>query len=110
MSEFPFDGEEILAALRAVDETTLAFNPLGLGGRLGPEDSARFLARLLDRATLRPDVPENVRQNFERLRRLFMYGVLEYQFFTAADDAAFLVLEGALRNRFVSYYAHNVPV
>jgi hypothetical protein len=39
-----------------------------------------------------------------------IYGVLEYQFFTAADDAAYLVLEGALRHRFVSYYPHNVPV
>jgi hypothetical protein len=110
MSDLPSDGYEILAALRAANETTLVFNPLGLGGRLSPEDSARFLARLLKRATLNPDVPDSVTQNFERLRRLFMYGVLEYQFFTAADDAAYLVLEGALRHRFVSYYAHNVPV
>lgn len=110
MSDLPSDGEGILELLRAVDETTLVFNPLGLGGRLNPADSARFLSRLLDRATLHPDVPDNVSQNFERLRRLFFYGVLEYQFFTAADDAAYLVLEGALRHRFVSHYEHYVPV
>jgi len=36
--------------------------------------------------------------------------VLEYDFFTAASDYALLVLEGALRLRFLSHYADEVPV
>jgi hypothetical protein len=32
MTDLPSDGEELLAWLRAVDQTTLVFNPLGLVG------------------------------------------------------------------------------
>lgn len=110
MPEPAYEGDELLADLRAPDERTLIFNPFGIGGRLEPPNSALFLSRLLERATLYPDVPENVSQNFERIRRLFLHGVLEYEFFTAADDAAHLVLEGALRHRFVTFYEHHVPV
>ena len=103
------DGDGILARLREADRRTLIFQPLGIGGELSPEDSARFITRLLERATLHPDVPDDVQGNFERVRLLFQYGVLEYEFFTAAFDAAHLVLEGALRHRFVSHYENAVP-
>ena len=106
----PDEGDELLSSLRAPDERTLIFNPLGIGGRLEPPSSALFLSRLLERATLRENVPENISQNFERIRLMFLHGVLEYEFFTAADDAAHLVLEGALRQRFVTFYGHHVPV
>lgn len=36
--------------------------------------------------------------------------MLEYELFTAAADYALLVLEGALRTRFLSYYMGEVPV
>jgi hypothetical protein len=110
MSYSSGEGAELLAALRAPDERSLIFNPLGIGGRLEPADAALFSARLIERATLHADVPDDVRQNFGRLRTLFRHGVLEYEFFTAADDAAHLVLEGALRHRFVTHYGHQVPV
>jgi hypothetical protein len=110
MSYSSDEGVELLAALRAPDERSLIFNPLGIGGRLEPADAALFSARLVERTTLHADVPDDVRQNFERLRTLFRYGVLEYEFFTAADDAAHLVLEGALRHRFATHYGHQVPV
>lgn len=104
------EGDEILEALRRVDETTLIFNPWGIGGRLDPSSSALFLSRLLARATLADDVPEDVRLNFERVRKLFLHGLLEYEFFSLAFDVSHLVLEGALRHRFVTYYKHEVPV
>jgi hypothetical protein len=110
MSYSSDEGAELLVAVRAPDERSLIFNPLGMGGRHEPADAALFFARLVERATLQVDVPDDVRQNFERLRTLFRYGVLEYEFFTAADDAAHLVLEGALRHRFVTHYGHQVPV
>lgn len=89
---------------------TLRFSPWGLGGRLEPPSSARFLAESLTYATLADDVPEDVRLNFERVCKLFLYGLLEYDLFSAADDLAHLVLEGALRHRFVTYYEGRIPI
>lgn len=65
---------------------TLAFSPLGLGGRLAPADAASFQAASIAQAVLADDVPEDVRNNFERARKLHLHGVLEYEFFTAASE------------------------
>lgn len=104
------DNLTALSELQQPDERTLRFNPYGLGGRLAPEDAARFQAATIGRAVLADDVPQDVRDNFERARKLHLYGVLEYEFFTAAADYALLVLEGALRVRFLSYYSGGTPV
>jgi hypothetical protein len=100
----------ILRALQTPDEATLAFNSFGLGGRLEPEDAAEFQAATIARAVLADNVPEDVRNNFERARKLHLYGVLEYEFFTAAGDYALLVLEGALRARFLAFYSDGIPL
>ncbi len=100
----------ILQELQTPDEATLAFNSFGLGGRLEPEDAAEFQAATIARAVLADNVPEDVRNNFERARKLHLYGVLEYEFFTAAGDYALLVLEGALRVRFLAFYSDGVPL
>jgi hypothetical protein len=101
-----------LADLRRVDERTLRFTPNGLGisVKMRPEDSAHFQAAAIAQAVAAEDVPDDVRNNLERARKLHRYGVLEYEFFTAASDYALLVLEGALRARFVSYYDGAIPV
>jgi hypothetical protein len=104
------DGDEILEAIRTVDETTLRFSPWGFGGRAAPADSARFLDELLTYATLSADVPESIRLNFERVRTLFRHGLLEYSFFSVAYELSHFVLEGALRHRFVSYYVNEIPI
>lgn len=49
------------------------------------------------------------RGTFERLRLLHAYGVLAYDMFTAADDLAHLVMEQALRDRFVEFHQGLVP-
>ncbi len=100
----------ILRELRTPDEATLAFNSFGLGGRLQPEDAADFQAATIARAVLAENVPDDVRDNFERARKLHLYGVLEYEFFTAAGDYALLVLEGALRARFLAFYSDGIPL
>ena len=51
-----------------------------------------------------------MRDNFERARKLHLHGVLEYEFFTAAGDYALLVLEGALRVRFLAFYSDGIPL
>jgi len=99
-----------LRELQTPDEATLAFNRLGLGGRLEPEDAADFQAATIARAVLAANVPDDVRNNFERARKLHLYGVLEYEFFTAAGDYALLVLEGALRVRFLTFYSDGIPL
>jgi hypothetical protein len=101
---------DILRELQAPDEATLAFNSFGLGGRLEPEDAAEFQVATIARAVLAGNVPEEVRDNFGRARKLHLHGVLEYEFFTAAGDYALLVLEGALRARFLAFYSDGIPL
>jgi hypothetical protein len=106
----PRDPALVLHELQRPDERSLAFNPYGLGGRLDPRDAAAFQADSIASATLHDDVPQAVHENFERARKLHLYGALEYQFFTAASEYALLVLEGALRLRFLTYYPDGIPV
>jgi hypothetical protein len=59
---------------------------------------------------LAADVPKDVRRNFDCVRKLFLYGLLASDLFAVADREAHLVLEGALRHRFVSYYGGAIPI
>ena len=88
----------------------MRFSSWGFGGRLEPSASAAFLSGLLRHATLVDAVPEEVRLNFERVRKVFLQGLLDYDLFTAAYFLGHIVLEGALRARFISYYASAIPV
>ncbi len=99
-----------LDELREPDERTLRFQPLGLGGRMRPEDAAVFQQQVISHAELVADVPEPVRSGFEQLRTIYAYGVLCYDFFTVAYDQAQLALEFALRERFVEFYGGIVPL
>lgn len=99
-----------LLDLQTPDEMALVFNPMGFGGRMEPEDAARFQIRAIAEAILIEAIPLDIKQNFERARQLHMYGVLQYEFFTVASDYSLLVLESALRVRFLSYYENGIPV
>jgi hypothetical protein len=105
------DEPKTLTELLTLDDMTLAFWPLGLSGALMPsEDSLRNLRDSIDRADLVAEVPEEVRNNFERVRKTYLYGLMEYDLFTVADDDARLILEGALRVRFMTYYEGHITV
>jgi hypothetical protein len=104
------DGAQILRRLREADETTLRFNSWGFGGRLEPEESATYLTDLLSHATLAHVVPEDVRLSYDRVRNVFMHGLLDYDLFSAAYSLGHMVLEGALRARFISYYPNGLPI
>ncbi|HWK27657.1 MAG TPA: hypothetical protein VNS09_13900 [Solirubrobacter sp.] len=104
------EGGQILRELQEVDEATLHFSAWGLGGRLRPEDSAAYLAGLLDHAALVEAVPEDIRLEFDRVRSVFMHGLLNYDLFTAAYSLAHVALEGALRHRFISFYEGRIPI
>src|SRR5215469_16878141 len=97
-----------LDELREVDERTLKFQPLGLGGRMRPEDAARYQQEVISHPGLAPEVPQRVRGCFERLRTIYSYGVLCYDLFTVAYDQAQLALELALRERFMEFHGDTV--
>ncbi|MEU1731659.1 hypothetical protein [Streptosporangium sp. NPDC020145] len=94
-----------LEELQQPDGTALVFSPLGLGGKLTAEDAAVFQQEVIGRVDLADSVPDLVRRSFERVRAAHSYGVLHYEFFTLAHDHAQLVLEYALRERFVEFYS-----
>lgn len=101
-----------LAQLLAPDERTLRFTSMGLstGGMLAPEAAAEFEQRAIASADLVEAVPDGVRASFERLRTCHSYGVVWYDAFTVASDLSSLVLEQALRERFIEFYGGSVPV
>ena len=74
-----------------------------------PQHAADFQMANIARAVLAENVLKEVRDNFERARKLHLHGVLEYEFFIAAGDYVPLVLEGALRVRFLAIYNNEIP-
>ena len=98
--------------LTTPDDRSLRFTPLGLatGGMLSPENAAEFQQRSIAAADLVPAVPEGTRRSFERLRTLHAYGVLCYDLFTVVEDLTWVVLEQALRERFIEFYGGVIPL
>ncbi|MEU4603503.1 hypothetical protein AB0F43_11035 [Kribbella sp. NPDC023972] len=101
-----------LEQLREPDPRTQAFTPHGLGMDriLTPESAAEFQQRVIGRLELTGAVADGTRRSFERLRTIYAYGVLCYDVFTLVNDAALLVLEQALRDRFVTYHQHGMKL
>ncbi|MEU5335596.1 hypothetical protein AB0G51_20005 [Streptomyces asoensis] len=97
-----------LEELQSPDRTALHFSPFGLGGAMPADRSAEFLQRLVADCEIASDVAEGTRREFERLQRHFALGLLDYDVFTVVDDRALLVMEQALRERFVQWCAGAV--
>ncbi len=96
--------------LRQPDDRTLRFTPLGLslGRQMRPEDAAEFQQQVVAQFELAPQVAEATRRSFEDLRTIFPQGLFCYEIFTLVNDRALLVLEQALRDRFVGYHRGTV--
>ena len=47
-----------------------------------------------------PSVPEHVKRVFDNAKKLFIFGYLNYQFFTISQHYAYLALESAIRHRY----------
>ncbi|WP_433261572.1 hypothetical protein ACQPZF_27190 [Actinosynnema sp. CS-041913] len=99
-----------LEQLRTPDERTQHFTPYGLGitHMLTPEAALAYQHTLLTGTDLVDEVTEGTRLRFERVRTLYLHGVLDYEFFTIAGDYARLVVEHALRDRFLTFYEHRI--
>ncbi|MET8197415.1 hypothetical protein ABZU22_26770 [Micromonospora sp. NPDC005222] len=99
-----------LEQLQEADERTQRFTPggLSLDKVLTPESAAQFQQELVAGLDLVPDVAAGTRQSFDRLRTIYAYGVLCYDIFTIVDSHALLVIEHALRDRFLEFYTGTV--
>jgi hypothetical protein len=67
-----------------------------VAARLGQEDVSHI--------ELHSDVPEALTSAFGRVRMVYSYGLFEYELYTVARDQAVLLLEQALRARFITLY------
>lgn len=94
------------------DDRVLRFTPLGLslGAKMSAADAALYQQELVSRADLVEAVPKGTRESFERLRSLHTYGLFCYDLYTVANDLTPLVLDQALRERFVAYYDGAIPL
>lgn len=98
-------GTRTLAELVAPDQRNVqaGFLEARRGGGFDMEIAARFVQEYV-RTQLHDDVPMSVASGFERARSTFIYGLFDYELFTAASDQSLLLLEPALKARFISLY------
>lgn len=94
-----------LADLQALDDRVRHFVPAGFSA----EQAAEILQQTIADLDLDETVPEGLRASYERVRKLFVYGVLDYEFYTVAGEQARLILEQALRERFLIEHASGAP-
>lgn len=101
-----------LDELRQTDERTQHFTPLGLGvGRkLTPESAASYHQQTIADVELDEAVPKSVQIAFDRVRLMHSYGILLYDLFTITDDLCWIVMEQALRERFIEFYSAGIPI
>lgn len=100
-----------LDQLRQPDERSLVFGPFV--GTVPNDRAAAILEhrqRTIGGTDLVPNVPEPIRQNFDRLRLAYVYGVLCYEIFTVVEQAVFFLLEHALGERLLEHYDHTLPL
>jgi hypothetical protein len=95
-----------LAELQEPDEMTQRFGPMGFetGRMLVAEDAALYRQEVISGADLVPAVAASTRGTFERLRSAYAYGILSYPIFTVVHDLVQLVIEQALRDRFMEFH------
>lgn len=97
-----------LAELAEPDEASLAIRPLGIDLARVAEGVAEYRQKIVASFDLADEVPETTRLSYDRVRTIYAYGVLCYDFYTVAGNQARLVVEQALRERFLSFYGGTV--
>jgi hypothetical protein len=97
-----------LAELVEPDEASLAIRPLDIDPERVSEGVAEYRQNLVASFELVDEVPESTRSSYERVRNIYSYGVLSYDLYTVAGNQARLVVEQALRERFLPFYGGTV--
>ena len=98
--------------LTAPDERNILVGFVEARGASGfdVEVAARIGQEYLSHIVMHTAVAEYVAAGFERVRKVWSYGIFDYELFTVAEDQAALLLEGALRERFVELYERYIPL
>ena len=78
-----------------------------VGGAAAPEAAAENHKRLTTQLDLLASVPDAVRKSFDRIRSIYRQGLF-YDLYTVAGDQARLLIELALKERFVEFYGGTV--
>ncbi|MFD4556618.1 hypothetical protein ACFWP5_20280 [Streptomyces sp. NPDC058469] len=104
------DRNLTLQDLQAVDPRSLHCTPGGTLNPASPDDAVAHHQSLVSRLVLAPEVGDLTRQQFDRMRTVFVHGVLNYELFTMVSDDARLAFEQALRDRFMAFHKGTVAV
>lgn len=97
-----------LAELAQPDAASLAIRPLDIDGANVAEGVADYRQRLVASFELIDGVPESTRNSYDRVRTIYTYGIFCYDLYTVAGSYARLVVEQALRDRFLPFYDGTV--
>jgi len=97
-----------LAELGQPDPTSLAFRPLDIDPANLADGANEYRQSLVASFELLDNVPEITRTSYDRIRTTYAYGILCYELYTVAGNQARLVLEQALRDRFLPFYDGTV--
>jgi hypothetical protein len=94
-----------LAELREPDPRSMMWI---VGGAAAPEAAAENHKRLMTQLDLPASVPDAVSKSFDRIRSIYRQGLFCYDLYTVAGDQARLLIELALKERFVEFYGGTV--
>jgi hypothetical protein len=97
-----------LTELAEPDEASLLIRPLDIDPAHVAEGVAEYRQSLIASFELLDEVPESTRKSYDQVRTIYSYGVLCYDLYTAAGNQARLVMEQALRDRFLPFYGGTV--
>lgn len=100
--------EELVAG----DPRVRRFSPMGLltAHETAPAYALQYVQAIVADCDLGPDVPDAVREFFERVRELHVCGYFAYGFFSVAFAQAHLAVELALKVCFVSHHQGRIPL
>ena len=90
-----------LAELREPDQRSMMWI---VGGAAAPEAAAENHKRIMTQLDVPDSVPDAVRKSFDRIRSIYRQGLFCYDLYTVAGDQARLLIELALKERFVEFY------
>jgi len=94
-----------LAELREPDPRSLMWF---VGGSAAVEVVAEHQKRVMARLDVPASVPEAIAKSFDRVRSIYRQGLFCYDLYTVAGDQARLLVEQALKERFIEFYGGTV--
>jgi hypothetical protein len=104
----PGGEDPVLSALAELREPDQRSTMWIVGGTAGAEHAAEYHKRVMAQLDVPASVPETVRKSFDRIRSIYRQGLFCYDLYTFAGDQARLLVELALKERFVEFHDGTV--